>query len=331
MKKLVIICFLLVLILACFTVCALAAKTYELHAAYVVAENPNSQHTIKFNMFKEIVEAKTGGNVKIIIHPGGELGGEREYCEMLQAGELAFASLGTGPFSGFTDALKFYDTPMLFASGDQVIDFTHSEVAKARLEKLKDIGLVGLAANYVGSRNFLTVKDKPINSLADLKGLKIRTTETPIQIDAMTILGGNPTPMPYTECYQSLQTGVIDGMENEVDTYLAMRFYEVAPNYSKAGWVQLVHIFTASKSIMDSLPQEYQDIIIDAGLEAGDYATEKGLEFAKINSADALKKAGVNVIEIDNTEFREKLEPLIEKYKDQIGQDVIDWLTANQM
>ena len=304
-------------------------KTYELHAAYTVAEDPNSQHTIKFNKFKEIVEEKTNGKVKIIIHPASELGSEKEYVEMMMNGELAFASIATSVLSGFSDALKLYDTPMLFSTQEQVIKFTHSDVALARLEKLEDIDLVGLAATSVGSRNFLTVKDKPVTCLADMKGLKLRCMQTDIHIKALEMLGANPTPLAYNECYTAMQTNVVDGMENEVDTYLAMRFYEVAPNYAQVGWLQLVHAFLASKEIMDTLPEEYQKIILEAGWEAADYATEKGIEYAKTTAAQALKDAGANVIEVDNAEFREVLKPLVEQEKEMIGQDAIDWIAAN--
>ena len=97
----------------------------------------------------------------------------------------------------------------------------------------QSIGLECLGLNSVGSRNFLTVASKPINSLADMKGKKLRTMQSEIQVKALAVLGADPMPLAYSECYQSMQTGVIDGMENETATYLAMKFYEVAPNYTQ--------------------------------------------------------------------------------------------------
>ncbi|MCI8688748.1 MAG: TRAP transporter substrate-binding protein [Oscillibacter sp.] len=304
-------------------------KVYTLQAAYAVAEDSNSQHTIKFNTFKELVEEKTDGHVIIEIHPGGELGTEQEYIEMLQNGELAFTNVASSVVSGFTDAITFADCPFLFRDQAQVIEFVHSDVCAARLEQLKDIGLIGLGLSSVGDRNFLTVADKPITCLADMKGLKLRTMQTAIQVEAVGLLGAQATPLSYNECYQSMQTNVINGMENEVDTYLAMRFYEVAPNYTKAGWLQLIHAFLASKEIMDSLPVEYQEIILEA---ANDISTEKGIEYAKGPAADKLAEVGANVIEItDNSEFKQALIDggLFEKYNDLIGQDVIDWVDQN--
>ncbi|MBS4960699.1 MAG: TRAP transporter substrate-binding protein [Clostridiales bacterium] len=306
-------------------------ETYTLHAAYEVAENENSPHTIKMNKFKELVEERTDGKVQIMIHPGGELGSEKQNIEMLQNGELAFASTATSVLSGFTDALAFYDCPFLFHDQDQVVAFTHSDIAKERIDQLEEIGLVGLSASYAGSRNFLTVKEKPITCLADMKGLKLRTMQTEIQISGVEMLGAEATPLAYTECYQSMQTGVIDGMENESNTYLAMKFYEVAPNYTEAGWLQLVHMFIASKEALDELPEEYQKIIIEAGAEAGDYSAEKGIDYANNKAKEEMKAAGVNLIEVDNTEFREALEQggLFDKYSDLIGQDVLDWIEQN--
>ena len=306
-----------------------ADKVYELHAASVVAENDNDRHTIKFRAFKEEVERRTNGKVKIIVHYGAELGGEREYVEMMQTGDLAFASVATAVVSGFTSAVKFYDTPMLFKSQEQLFAFTKSDLGKAKLKKFEEIDMVGLAANPAGSRDLLTVQAKPVKSLADLKGMKIRVMETPLHIEGMKLLGAQPIPMPYNECYQSLQTGVIDGMENELTTYLASRFYEVAPNFSQVHWLQLVHLTLASKAIMDELPKEYQDIIKEAAQNASIVATEKGMKYDATDGIAALKKVNVNIIEVNTDEFRAALDPMIKKNVDLIGKDVIDWINAN--
>ncbi len=315
---------------AAFKPAVAAEKVYELHAASVVAETPNDRHAIKFRAMMKEVEERTNGKVKIIFHPGGELGGEREYIEMLQTGDLAFCSIATSVLSGFTRSLMFYDFPMLFKDQDQLFEFTKSDLGKSKLAKLEEIDIVGLAANPAGSRNVLTVAGKPVNKLADMKGLKIRVMETPIHIEGMKLLGAQPIPMPYNECYQSMQTGVIDGMENELSTYLAMRFYEVAPNFAQIGWLQLIHVTLASKQIMDELPAEYQQIIREAAVNASIYATERGMKYDTTDGVETAKKAGANLIELDNAEFRAQLTPLIEKNKDMIGQDVLDWIKANE-
>lgn len=307
-------------------------KTYTLIAAYTVAEDPNSQHTTRFNKLKELVEERTNGKVIIDIHPGGELGSEQEYVEMMQNGELAFSSVSSAVMAGFTDAFVFADCPFLFRDQDQAIEFTKSDVARQHMDTVEDLGLYCLDLASVGDRNFLTVEGKPITCLADMKDLKLRTMQTQIQVDAVGMMGAQATPLSYNECYQSMQTNVIDGMENEVDTYLAMRFYEVAPNYTKAGWLQLFHPLLASKELIDELPQEYQDIIWEAAHEACVHSTTLGKEYANGAAADALAEAGVNVVKIaDNSEFKQALVDggLFETYADKIGQDVIDWVNAN--
>lgn len=305
---------------------------YTLIAAYAVAEDPNSQHTNRFDKFKELVEERTDGHVIIDVHPAGELGSEQEYVEMLQNGEIAFASVATSVLSGFTDAFVFADCPFFFRDWDQANAFSQTELARERMDSIEDIGLYCLDMAAVGERNFLTVEDKPINSLADMQGLKLRTMQTQIQVDAVTMLGAQATPLAYNECYQSMQTNVIDGMENEVDTYLAMRFYEVAPNYTQAGWLQLFHVLLGSKEQVDQLPQEYQDIVWEAAHEACLYSTEMGQAYLNGDARAELDAAGVNVIEIeDNSEFRQALEDggFFDTYAEHIGQDVIDWVNAN--
>ncbi len=307
------------------------SKKYVLHAAYSVADSDTSQHTIKMRELKRIVEEKTNGNVQIILHPGGELGGEKEYVEMLQNGEVAIASISTSFMSGFSKALVLFDTPFLFKDQAQVSKFISTGQADSRMAELEKIGIVVLGLNPAGARNFLTVPDSPIDSLDDLEGKKIRTMSTEVQVKAMETLGAQVIPLAYSETYQSMQTGVIHGMENEVDTYLAMKFYEVAPNYTDVGWLQLVHATIASKEIMDSLPADYQQIIKDATVEASKFAEQKGLDYKANVATQALKDANVNLIEVDNAEFRQKLldEGFYEGYEDVIGKDVTDWINAN--
>lgn len=305
-------------------------KTYELHAAYVTADSEYDQHCMLFKKFKEEVESKTNGNVKIILHPGGELGGEREYVEMMQSGDLAFADMAGSTLSGFTSVLEFLDTPLLFKNGEQAAEFTKSDLAKEKLAKLEDIGLAGLTLSLAGSRNVLTDKNHPINSVDDFKGLKIRVMETPMHVEGMALLGAEPTPLPYNECYQALQTGIINGMENQIPTYITMRFYEVAPNYAMTQWYQLTHVCLASKKIMDTLPAEYQQIIKESAVNAAKEVSEWTLNFEKNEGVNKLKELGVNVIFPDIEQLRKKLEPLKTKYKDKIGEDVLNWLAAHE-
>ena len=307
-------------------------KVYTLLAAYTVAEDPNSQHTTRFNKLKELVEERTDGHVIIEIHPGGELGTEQEYIEMMQNGELCFTSVTSAVLAGFTNAFVFADCPFLFKNQDQAIEFTQSDVARQHMDSITNLDLYCLDLASVGDRNFLTVPGKDFHDLAGMKNLKLRTMQTQIQVDAIGMLGAQATPLSYNECYQAMQTNVIDGMENEVDTYLAMRFYEVAPNYIKAGWLQLFHPLLASKELIDELPQEYQDIIWQAAHEACLHSTKLGKEYAAGAAADALKAAGVNVIQVpDNSEFKQALVDggLFDTYAEKIGADVIDWVNNN--
>lgn len=299
---------------------------YVLHAAYVTAVSDVDQHTTLFKIFKEEVERRTDGDVQIVVHPGGELGGEREYIEMLQTSDLAFTDMAGAPLAGFTDALKFLDVPLLFKNIEEAYAFTKSNIAKDRLKKLEDVGLVGLALSAVGGRHILTVKEHPINTIDDLQGLKIRVMETPVHVKGMNMLRAAATPMPYTECYQAMQTGVIDGMENQIPTYIAMRFYEVAPNYSIVGWLQLFHIFLVSKEVMDSLPPEYQQIIREVAEKASAETSEWTINFEQGEGEEKLKELGVNVTHPDKEPFIEYLKPLNEMYKDLIGEDVLGWL-----
>jgi len=308
---------------------------YTLHVACVTAPNPCNlnpygecdPHNLLLKVFKDEVEKRTGGAVQVVIHTAGELGDELDYLEMMRTGDLFLSTVATSRLSGYTNALLFADYPGLFRSLDEVRAFAQSDVAKARLEKLKDLGFIGVGFSVGGTRYFITVPGKPINSVDDLKGMKIRVMPTPVHVEAMKYLGASPISMPYTEVYTALQTRAIDGLENEPPSYLAMRFYEVAPNYALLPWFIIQHVTLMSKKIYDQLPPEVQKIVMEAAIKATEAKTEFVMNFEQ-KAIEMLKEKGVNITKPDPTPMFEKLAQFIEANKDKIGTDVLQWLSS---
>jgi len=308
---------------------------YTLHVACVTAPNPCDlnpygecdPHNLLLKVFKDEVEKRTGGSVQVIIHTAGELGDELDYLEMMRAGDLFLSTLATSRLSAYTDALLFADYPGLFRSLEEVKAFAHSDVAKARLEKLKDLGFIGVGVSVGGTRYFITIPDKPINSVDDLKGMKIRVMPTPVHVEALKYLGASPIAMPYTEVYTALQTRAIDGLENEPPSYLAMRFYEVAPNYALLPWFIIQHVTLISKKLYDQLPPEVQKIVVEAAIKATDAKTDFVMYFEQ-KAIEILKEKGANITRPDPTPMFEKLAKFIEANKDKIGADVLQWLSS---
>ncbi len=306
---------------------------YTLHVGCVTAPNPCDlnpygecdPHTLTLKVFKNEVEKATGGAVEVVIHPAGELGDELDMIEMLRTGDLFMAPVATSRLSGFTDAVLFADYPGLFRSLEEVFKFSKSDIAAARLKKLEGLGLIGAGFSVGGTRYFITVPGKPINSVDDLKGMKIRVMPTPVHIEALKYLGASPISMPYTEVYTALQTRAIDGLENEPPSYLSMRFYEVAPNYALLPWFIIQHITLISKKQYDQLHPEVQKVVMNAAVKATDYKTEFVMKFEE-KAIEIVKERGANITKPDPTPMFERLKQFVEANKEKIGLDVIQWL-----
>ncbi len=308
---------------------ATSTEKFKLHVASVTVDNDRDAIVIPLKKFMAEVEKRTNGNVTFILHAGGSLGVEQDYIEMMRTGDLAFANCASANFATFTDQLLFLDTPMLFESFDHLDNFLKSDVARKRLDTLADIGLEAYGGVTIGGRYILTSPKHSIKSVADLKNLKIRVMPSSMFVDGIAALGGMAAPMPYNECYQALQTGVIDGMDNQQATYMSMRFYEVAPNYAMVPWFQLTHIFIGSKKILDTLPADYQQIIREAAVTAIRETNEWSREWNQTGAVEEMKKLGVNLTYPDFEEFRARLVPVHEKNKKIIGEDVFQWIEKN--
>jgi TRAP-type C4-dicarboxylate transport system substrate-binding protein len=308
---------------------AVSTEKFQLHVASVTVDNDQDAIVIPLKKFMAEVERRTNGNITFTFHAGGSLGVEQDYLEMMGTGDLAFANCATANFATLTDQLLFLDTPMLFKSFDHLNDFLKSDVARKRLDTLEKIGLEAFGGVTIGARNFLTSQSHPINSVADMKDLKIRVMPAHMFVEGIKALGGMAAPMPYNECYQALQTGVIDGMDNQVATYMSMRFYEVAPNYAMLPWFQLTHIFVGSKTIIDSLPADYQQIIREAANNAIRETNEWSREWNQTDAVKMLTDLGVKLTYPDFNEFRERLIPIHEQNRSIIGDDVFKWLEEN--
>ncbi len=314
------------------TVTAAAKPEFELHAAYLTAPNPLDTHHYFFTRFKEKVEHRTGGRVKIILHPGGELGDQEEYLEMMKKGELFIATVEVSRFAAYTDKLLFFSYPGLFRNTEEAIAFAESDLAlNYANEVLEPFGWKVLAITVGGARYFLSIPEKPILSAEDFQGLKLRVMKAPVFIEAAECLGASPEPLPYTELYTLLQTKTIDAMENEVGAIIAMRFYEVAPNIAMFGWCYAWHFVVVSKQLFDQLPPDIQKIIVEAAAEAGREKDAWGFYVERIVGLDILREKGAKIHWIDTEPLFEKLETcFLQKHLNEIPPEVLDWLKKHR-
>jgi len=301
---------------------------YELHAAYLTAPNPLDTHHYFFSRFKEKVEYRTGGRVKIVLHPGGELGDQSQYLELMRTGQLFIATIEVSRFAAYTDKLNFLSFPGLFRNTQEAQAFAESDwLLSYSNSVLNQFGWTVLGITVGGARYFLSVPEKPITSLDSFSGLKLRVMNSPPYIEAAKVLGANPNTIAYSECYTALQTKTIDAMENEVAAIIAMRFYEVAPNIALIPWAYAWHFVVASKQVLDSLPSDIRQIIIDTARETAQEKNAWGLFIEQVVGLQYLASKGAKLISVDTKPIFDKLQKeFLPKFSGQIPQGALDWL-----
>lgn len=274
--------------------------------------------------FKEIVEKETNGQIIVETYHSSQLGDDRTMTEALQLGSQEVTIPSTAPLANFVPEFSVFDFPFLFPNeevADQVLD---GEVGQKFLEKLTDQNLVGLSYWENGFRD-VTNSKREIATAADFKGLKLRTMENKLHIEAFQALGANPSPMALAELFTAMQQGTVDGQENPVATIYLQKFNEVQKYVSNTHHIYSPFVFLMSKSFYDGLTEEQQTIVKDAAVEAGQYERKLNREANGKNLAD-LQTAGMKFTEV-SPEAREEMvklvQPTLDKYAKQIGEETV--------
>ena len=233
-----------------------------------VDSHPDGYPTVIGNReFARLVYERTNGDIKIDIFPNGVLGDEKTTLEQVQFGGLEFIRITSSMLASLDPSLNVLSLPYMYESREAMFEVLDGEVGDYYREKLKDIGMIGLAWVDPGSRSFYNTR-REITSPADLNGLKIRVQETKLMVDLINLLGGSPTPMSMGEVYSSLQTGVIDGAENNFPSYVSSSHHEVAQYYTINEHTTSPEIIVMNLRAFESLTEEQQQIILEAAKDA---------------------------------------------------------------
>jgi len=278
-------------------------------------------------IFANLVNARGGGRIEVQVYGAGALGAEREYVEAIMAGTVQ-AGIASGVMGGFLREAMVTDIPYLFPSASiawKVLDGPFGDKLSNLL--LEKTGLRNLAFAEVGFRHF-TNDVRPIKSPADVKGLKIRVQENPLFMTLIKALGGNPTPIAWTEVYTALQTGVVDGHENPISSTVFAKIYEVQKYLTLDGHVYGVDWFVMNNKFFESLPEDLRYIIVDcAKISAG---VGRGLQQLNSNVVgyQTVKDYGMEIYaptEEEMAQFRAAAQgPVIEWLKTEISIDLIN-------
>jgi tripartite ATP-independent transporter DctP family solute receptor len=262
------------------------------------------------------LETATSGRISIQMFPSMQLGGEKEMIEQAQVGALQIARISVGPMGPLVPELNVFNLPFMFRDDAHMEKVIDGEIGDEMLKKLSDhptAGLIGLCWMNAGTRNVYNSK-KPITTVEDLKGLKIRMMGNPVFVDTMNSLGGNGVSMGFDQLVNAMQTGVVDGAENNYPTYESGQHYRYAKYYSKTGHLMIPEILVFSKRTWGTLSKEDQDLIRKVSKEA--QQEERKLWYDR--EKESLKKmveAGAVVNEIkDKAPFQAAVKPVWDKH-----------------
>lgn len=279
--------------------------------------------------FAEIMKEKSGGKIDVKVFPGGVLGGDVQTVSALQGGIVQMMVLNAGILQNLAKPFASVDLPFLFADGkqaDAVMDGPFGDHLNALLPAK---GLVSLGYWELGFRN-LTNNKRPVASLDDVKGLKIRIIQSPIMVDLFSALGTNPVPLAYTELYTALETGTVDGQENPWANIYSAKFYEVQKYATATKHIYNPQIVIISKKFWDTLNTDEQKLFKDAAIEARAFQRKVSRDL----DADFRKKVeekGMKVTDLAPAElekFRAAVKPVVDKYTNDIGADTMKLLFA---
>ncbi|MBT0958876.1 TRAP transporter substrate-binding protein [Alphaproteobacteria bacterium KMM 3653] len=263
--------------------------------------------------FMAEVEEKTGGEIKGKVFHAGVLGSQPDAIEQLRLGVMDFGVFSLGPMGQAVPETNVVSLPFVFKSVPQMYELMDGAPGAALGEALEAKGIVALGYYDAGARSFYN-SIKPINTPADVEGMKVRVMNNDLFVGMIESMGGNATPMAFAEVYQSIKTGVVDGAENNPPSYESTSHFEVAKYYSMTQHLIIPECLCMSKKTFDALTPEQQEIVKTAGKNSTDLQRKLWGE-REAASMKIIMDGGVEVNEIaDKTAFQDAMKPVYDKY-----------------
>lgn len=256
----------------------------------------------------------SGGELSIDIYPSGQLGSEQQCVELLQIGSLAITKVSAAVMESFTEEFKVVGLPYIFRSKEHAFKVLDGEIGQELLLSTEPFWIRGLCFYDAGSRSFYTI-DKPINRPDDLKGLKIRVMKSMTAMEMVKAQGGSPTPISWGELYTALQSGVVDGAENNPPSFYTSHHYEVCKYYSLNEHTRVPDVLIVSQKVWEKLSDQEKLWLQQAANESVPVERELWAESEK-ESLEIVEKEGVTIIYPDKAPFAGKVQDLLESYRD---------------
>lgn len=291
------------------------------------APRSDTQHEAA-KKFNELLKEKTKGEIKLSLFPDSTLGNAQTMISAVRGGTIDLEMSGSPNFSGLVPKLNVIDIPFIFQNREHAYAVLDGEIGQDLLKELEAQGLKGLAFWEVGFRSFTNSKH-PVKTPEDIKGLKVRTNQNPMYIQAFSILGANPVPMPLSELYTALETRAVDAQEHPVGIVWSAKLYEVQKflSLTNHGYTPLIVVMNKAK--FDGLSPELQKAVVESAKEAGAYQRKLNLDNEKGIIAK-MQKAGIQVIEnVDTKPFKAAIESEVRKaFIEKNGDDLLKKVDA---
>ena len=288
-----------------------------------IAIAQNSHYGVAIDTFAREIEKRTDGRYKIQNCYSGALGAERESIEALQLGTLDLTMTSTGPVPNFVPDVAILDIPFLFRDYAQARAVLDGPIGQEMLQKFEPKGIHALAWGENGFRN-MTNSKHPVNGPEDLKGLKMRTMENPVHIQAYRAFGIIPTPMAFTEVYTALQQGTVDGQENPLSVIEAAKLDQVQKYLTLTGHVYSPALILMSKAQWDKLSPADKQAFHEAAVEAVK-ANRARIDDDEKKAVADLRGKGMQIVEHpDKAKFQAALAPTFSEFGKKFGQENID-------
>lgn len=311
-----------------FSAHAMAQKPIVVKFSHVVAEStPKGQGALKF---KEVAEELLGDRVDVQVFPNSQLFGDAKEMEALLLGDVHIIAPSLSKFDRYTKSVQLFDLPFLFDDMDAVDRFQQSEAGIELLNSMTNRGIQGLAYWHNGMKQLSTNKDK-LERPEDIKGLKFRVQASDVLESQFRELNANPQKLAFSEVYQALQTGVVDGQENTWSNMHSQKFHEVQKTIAQTNHGVIDYMLVTNSGWWDKLDDDVRDALATAVEKATEHANTMA---AELNERDRQRiidadKAQVHELTSDDIAvWREAMAPVWKKFEADIGADLIEAAVA---
>jgi len=285
---------------------------------------PSNAAAYAVQVFGEKIKERTAGKITVDFYPNGQLGSDKESISLVQMGSIVGADINTSLLSAIDPAFMIMDLPYVTTSQQQLVEILDKGFGDYLSERLLKAAGLKITAWIVKGPRVVYNNRNSINQLSDMKGMKLRIMENPVMARSLELLGAIPVPLPFTERVVAMQTGVVDGAENNMAVIWQEKDYEVVKYVSKTNHFNTPNTTVFDNRVLEKLPADLKKLVMDTSKESGVIATKYDEKLNTDCEAD-LVRVGLQLNGISNLQpFADAVKPVIDEYAPKIGKEAMD-------